>query len=189
MARRREFNEAEVVERAMELFWLQGYGATSPQNLVQATGLSKSSLYATFGSKQGLFLAALQHYIDDQIHQVRAMTAVGSLRENLERMYDVLIEMAVGGRTCLLCSSSIEAPMDHPEVAALVCKGQGAVEQVLLERLVRARQEGEITEDRDLQAMARFIVNNNMGLMVQARSNPNPDQLRPIAAEIIRAIC
>ena len=67
MARRREFDEQAVVANAMELFWRQGYRATTPRDLLTATGLSKSSLYATFGSKEGLFLAALDAYLDDQV--------------------------------------------------------------------------------------------------------------------------
>ena len=63
MARPRKFEEPTVVATATELFWRKGYKATTPRDLVEATGLSKSSLYNTFGSKEGLFVRAMEHYI------------------------------------------------------------------------------------------------------------------------------
>ena len=62
MPRAKEFTPDTVLEQAMELFWEQGYEATSAQDLVDHTGLSRSSLYNTFGSKQELYLRALDHY-------------------------------------------------------------------------------------------------------------------------------
>jgi hypothetical protein len=62
MARPREFDEAEALERAMGVFWSQGYEATSVEDLVGSTGLNRGSLYAAFGDKNALFLRALEHY-------------------------------------------------------------------------------------------------------------------------------
>ena len=194
MGRRREFDEAVVVEQAMELFWLQGYKATSPQNLVDATGLSKSSLYATFNSKQGLFLAALERYVQTQVDVMIQMLATGTLRENLQALYGALIHMAASSeqaRTCLVCSSALQTPVDgsESEVAALVLQGHERIEDVFYERLVRAQASGELAADRDPRTVARFLLNNNMGLMVLARTRPDPAVLEPMAAEIIRAVC
>ncbi len=189
MARRREFDEATVVNQAMELFWRRGYRGATPQALTEATGLSKSSLYATFESKQGLFLVALEHYIDGQVQVVSTVLAEGRLRRGLERMYEALLGIATTGRTCLVCTSTVEAPLEDAAVAALVRRGHEAIEQVLFERLVRAQTEGDLDAGRDPRVLARFIVTNNMGLMVSARVNPDLAALREVAAEVVRAVC
>jgi TetR/AcrR family transcriptional repressor of nem operon len=62
MARVREFDTEAAVEAAMQVFWCRGYEATSVQDLVDATGVGRGSLYAAFGSKEGLYLAALDRY-------------------------------------------------------------------------------------------------------------------------------
>lgn len=188
MARPREFDEAEVLNRAMEVFWLRGYRATTPQALVEATGLSKSSLYATFKSKQGVFVAVLQQYIHLHITHLNALLSTGSLRSGLEQLYEMLITNATSGRTCLLCSSTIEAPIDEPEVAALLESAHQRTEDLLCKRLERAQEEGELAKERDARGLARFIISTNTGLMLLARSNPDPEWVRPIAAEVLRNI-
>ncbi len=189
MARRREFDEATVVNIAMELFWLRGYRAATPSALTDATGLSKSSLYATFGSKQGLFLASLERYVDAQVQVLEAGLKDGRLRHGLERMYDMLLKLGTTGHTCLVCTSTIEAPLEDTAVANAVRRGHEAIEQVLFNRIVRAQLEGDVDASRSPRALARFILNNNMGLMVLARTNPDPHALREVVAEVIRAVC
>ncbi len=67
MARPREFDEHHVLERATEAFWGRGYEAVSMDDLTTATGLSRSSIYAAFGSKRGLFDAALEFYMNERV--------------------------------------------------------------------------------------------------------------------------
>ena len=85
MARPREFDEEKVITRATQLFWELGYRRTTPQNLLEVTGLSKSSLYATFGSKQGLFELCLKHYVHYQEVLLRQVLSTDTLREALTR--------------------------------------------------------------------------------------------------------
>ena len=62
MARKKEYNEEEVVEKAMQLFWRNGYEATSMQMLEKEMGINKFSIYASFGNKHGLFIESLKCY-------------------------------------------------------------------------------------------------------------------------------
>ncbi|MDQ1142393.1 TetR/AcrR family transcriptional regulator [Pedobacter agri] len=70
MARTKVFNEAEVLDRAMNLFWEKGYHATSAQDLVDGLGISRSSLYDTYGDKHSLFVMALKRYREERIDPV-----------------------------------------------------------------------------------------------------------------------
>ena len=63
MARTRSFDEDEVLDRAMALFWRKGFEATSIEELVSVSGINRASMYAVFGDKRRLFLAVLDHYL------------------------------------------------------------------------------------------------------------------------------
>jgi TetR/AcrR family transcriptional repressor of nem operon len=63
MAGVKQFDQSEVLDRAVMLFWRRGYEATSIGDLVEAIGINRGSLYATFGDKRRFFLASLQRYI------------------------------------------------------------------------------------------------------------------------------
>ena len=122
MARPREFEREEVVQKALAVFWRQGYQATSVQDLVAVTGLNRGSLYDTFGDKHGLFLAVVEHYRTTITAQRLArLEQPGPAREKIATFFKDMIEFSVGeGRLlgCLMTNSAIElAPHDrdtHP---------------------------------------------------------------------------
>ena len=81
MARPREYDRDEVLEKAMRVFWAKGYACTSVQDLVTAMGINRGSLYAEFGDKEGLHFAALGRFFDNEIApQFAALDGPGSLR-------------------------------------------------------------------------------------------------------------
>jgi len=191
MARRRAFDEADVIERAMMAFWSEGYGATTPAKLVDATGLSKSSLYSTFGSKQGVFLAALDAYLHRQLAGIRQVLAEGSLMDGLHRMYATLLAQAAAKdapKGCLICTSTLELPADEGLASARLNDALDAVEGVFFERFARAVDEGELPESADPLALARFVTSSNMGLQVMARRRPDPAALQDVVDGILRAV-
>jgi TetR/AcrR family transcriptional repressor of nem operon len=191
MARPREFDENEVVNRAAELFWEKGYRRTTPSQLVEATGLSKSSLYATFGSKHALFLRALERYVDGQEYELRRLLDAGTLRDGLGRMYARIVESTTtdGGRSCLVCTAAIEVDSDESEVISSLADARERTMKVFAVRVRRAQAEGDVSTDRNAADIARFIFNNNMGMVVSARANTNRAELEAIAAQVVSAIC
>ncbi len=62
MARKKQYIEQEVLEKAMALFWRNGYESTSVRMLEKEMGINQFSIYASFGSKQGLFLESINAY-------------------------------------------------------------------------------------------------------------------------------
>ncbi|HSH40807.1 MAG TPA: helix-turn-helix domain-containing protein, partial [Arenicellales bacterium] len=88
MSRNKAFDETEVLERAMTLFWRKGYEATSIQELVTHTGIQRGSLYATYGDKRRLFLAALDHYCGViAARRLHVLTAPGSGKAAIRRFF------------------------------------------------------------------------------------------------------
>ena len=192
MGRHREFDEAEVVEKAMRAFWKNGWRDTTPQRLVEATGLSRSSLYATFGSKQGLFLAALDLYIVQQHSFLTELLADGTLREALERMYSLIVDNMRprgGGMTCLVVSSLLEVPAEDDETVARVARGQAQMTAVYEARFQRAIDEGELDGTRTAGELARFIATVNNGIQLAARANAGADDVRSIARMAVDTVC
>src|SRR5512135_480080 len=112
MARPREFDPDTALERAMHVFWAKGYESTSLDDLCDATGLSRSSLYAAFGDKHDLLLATLDHYEEQAAARMRAALARPlPLREALAAMLGEMIDQIVAGpgrRGCFVGNCAAE---------------------------------------------------------------------------------
>ena len=191
MARPRNFDEQQVVERAMDLFWSKGYRETTPRELMEATGLSKSSLYATFGNKEGLFLRAMARYVALNRAQMRSMLAQPDLRSALEQMYEMVIQMSLGGpegRTCLVCTTTLEAGAEDEALLASVQEGQRQILGVFQERLEQAQREGQLSPERDARGLAHFLMSNNNGIQVLARGGASRDDLQRVATQVIETV-
>ncbi len=192
MGRHREFDEAEIVEKAMQAFWKNGWRSATPQRLLEATGLSRSSLYATFGSKQGLFVAALDLYVTQQISFLTQLLADGTVREALERMYALIVDNmrpGGGGTTCLVASSLVEVPAEDTETLARVARGLALMTEVYEARFQRAIDEGELDGTRTAAELAQFIATVNNGIQLAARAETSADQLRSIARMAVETVC
>ncbi|GAB2681916.1 TetR/AcrR family transcriptional regulator [Nocardia goodfellowii] len=152
----------------MDLFWRQGYEATSMQDLVEHLGLGRASLYATFGSKRELFLRAVERYVEDTraglLDQLSTPGSALAAVKTLVRWYahSALADHQYKG--CFMTNTAVELPADE-DVGRLVATGLEGMETVLTTALLRARREGELP-DRDPVAVARFLVTLLQGVRV-----------------------
>src|ERR1700680_977386 len=113
MAGVKQFDRNEVLDRAMAVFWQNGYQATSIQDLVDATGVNRGSLYTTFGDKCGLFLAVLDHYAERIARPLMAGLDDPDPRRAIERMFESIIRRnsdPAWPRGCLDPNTSLECP-------------------------------------------------------------------------------
>ncbi len=94
MGRPKQFDPEAAVEQAMQVFWRQGYAATTPQDLVDALGIGKGSLYHAFGSKHALFELALRRYRDSQaVAVIELLDGEGPVKDRLRAALRMLVEM------------------------------------------------------------------------------------------------
>ena len=111
MARSKAFNKEEVLDKAVEVFWAKGYEAASIQDLVDAMGIQRGSLYATFGGKQQLFLTALNRYGEVVVKKLlEILGSKDSAFESIELFFAQLVEhLLTAGplRSCLVTNSAI----------------------------------------------------------------------------------
>ncbi|MFF9032810.1 TetR/AcrR family transcriptional regulator [Streptomyces iakyrus] len=183
MARTRAFDTDVAVSRAMELFWVRGYEATSVRDLTQHLGIGQGSLYAAFGDKDGLYRAALEHY-----RATFAAVALRSLEEGADARSAIRallverIRIAVehGGRGCLLVNAATERlPEDQP-TRRTVRDVLDANQDALADLLRAAAERDEISSRHDPHTLAAFLVTFLNGLLVSSKITPDVHALEPL---------
>ncbi|MEV5746114.1 TetR/AcrR family transcriptional regulator [Microbispora rosea] len=170
MARVREFDTDAAAEAAMGAFRRKGYEGTSVQDLVDATGIGRGSLYAAFGSKEGLYHAALGCYRERyMVPLVEALQGGAPARELIR---DIMIDMVdqvieeSKREACLIISATMERVPHDPEVAAQLRETISSLEDTLTELIGEAQANGGIAADRTARDLARYLVMTMQGLRV-----------------------
>ena len=192
MARPREFDPEAVLDRAMLVFWSKGYEATSLSDLCGATELNRSSLYASFGDKHALFLATINRYGDRAVARVSAALARPlPIREVLAAFYADMIDQIIAGpgRTgCFLGNCAAEV-VRHDRIAApVVRRNMDRLEAVFRDAFARAREQGDLSPDTDIDALARFFLSNSQGLRLMGKTNADRRTLEDIAKTALRCL-
>lgn len=192
LARPREFDREDVVEKALGVFWRHGYQATSVRELVDATGLNRGSLYDTFGDKHGLFLEAVQHYRSNVTAQRLArLEQPGPAKLRIAAFFKEVIEFSVGeGRLlgCLITNSAIELAPHDRDTRLAVAAGMGTMEAAFRRILTGARKRGEISADKSVADLARFLAATVNGLRVMAKVSPDRSALNSVVRIALRAL-
>lgn len=179
--RPRTFDRDAVLETLVQLFWEKGFEATSMADIVEASGLNKSSLYNTFGSKELLFHEALNRYVD-----TRALGLVAVLSEGTEGLADVHslldllwleTESSADHLGCLAVNSSTELGMRDDSVVEVVQRFRSAMRSSLVDAFGRAALLGEIKSEL-VSSYANVMVSMMFGLAVLVRSGADHDEVR-----------
>ncbi|UED75241.1 TetR/AcrR family transcriptional regulator [Brevibacillus sp. DP1.3A] len=166
MSRNKSFEIPKVLDLAIDVFWHKGYVGCSMQDLVEQLGLSRSSIYETFGSKEDLYLQALERY-DRQSKQILAaiLYEQGPAKELLLRYFHEVIEYT-RRRSCFMVNASLELAASHPEVFKRVQANMAENEEAFYQLLERAVQTGELKGTWNLKALAQYLVNVMHGITV-----------------------
>jgi TetR/AcrR family transcriptional repressor of nem operon len=181
MARTKEFNEDKALDKAMEIFWHKGYNGTSAQDLVTHLGLSRSSLYDTFGDKQKLFAQSLKKYQKQSQDQVVHLFETSeNIKETLHDIFKQAVVESLEDRItkgCFMVNSSIELAMHDQEIAKIVQNNGQTMEDVFTKAVQKGQDLGQISKKLEARALARFIFNNYSGIRVLARSGEKDKQV------------
>lgn len=160
--RPREFDADEAIERAMHVFWSSGYQGTSLPDLLEATQLSRGSLYSAFDDKHGLFLCALDRYIDEALARADRELAPG--KPALAGLEDCLMGYVArtsgtaGKRGCLVVATAMELTASDAEAAQRIRRFFRSMEARLTAALMRARDEGDLADGVEPSAMAHLLL-------------------------------
>jgi TetR/AcrR family transcriptional repressor of nem operon len=181
MARTKEFNEDQALDKAIEIFWHKGYNGTSAQDLVTHLGLSRSSLYDTFGDKQKLFSKALKKYQTDNYVKVKEMLETSAnIKETLTLIFKLAVVESLEDRItkgCFMVNSAVELAMHDDEIAQIVSSNQKVMEEVFYTAVKKGQEAGQISTKNDARLLARFIFNTYSGIRVLARAGEKDKQV------------
>lgn len=192
MARPREFDTDDVLEKAMQAFWAGGYEATSLADLTRAMGISKSSFYETFGSKHDLFLATIEHYGKTTAGRIAGMLenstwAKGAIALVFEQVIDNA--SAKGDRRgCFINNCAVESASQDDAVSVRVNYCMVRLEEAFEKAVSRGRDAGDISSRHDSNTLARFLTSSLQGLIVTAKVNPDKDKLDDIVRVILAVL-
>lgn len=191
MGRPVEFDQEEVLESVIRLFWERGYEATSMKNICQATGLQPGSLYAAFGNKRALFLTAIDHYFERSIAALRAM--LEGPEPPLERiramfLYIVGDSCALESRGCMLVNALLETAVDDQELKQHIAGMFDLLEQDLKVVLQEAQARGELALGKTPECVAKLLINNLYGLRVYGKLQPKDTHMRQLVEDLIDSL-
>lgn len=190
MARPKEFDRDEALKAAIGHFCDHGYEGASTASLLAAMGISRQSLYDTFGDKRRLYLEALQRYTAEAVaEQIRQLSAEASplagvttlLRAQVERMAQE------GRRGCMGVGAICEFGRSDAEINRMTETAGRALSVALERRFEEARAEGEVPGDLSPRAAAQFVGAAFAGLKVAARAGADAQVLRNIAEVALRS--
>jgi TetR/AcrR family transcriptional repressor of nem operon len=184
MARRKEFDRDEALQKAMEVFWSRGYEAASIQDLVEHMGINRQSLYDTFGDKHALYLQALDRYREVEGQRLfELLGKPGSVKKALRQLFQNVVERAFCGeerRGCFVGNAMSELAGRCKETATKTCGEAEAAEEAFHRALLRGQKQGEIKARRDLRAVARFLYSSLHGLHLMAKATRDRKALEDV---------
>lgn len=192
MGRPLEFDPDRAVEQAMQVFWSQGYEATSLQDLLRAMELSKSSLYQAFGSKEQLFDHCVNRYLDSVAAQMREqLDQAKSGRQFIEDTFRALAGEAgstEAKKGCLLWNTATEFGQDNPKIGALVSNGINRLVNVFVSAVKRAQQEGDISTTKNPRALASYLLSSMSGLRTMLKGGLDKRRAREIVQLTLKSL-
>lgn len=174
MARNREFEPKEALEKAMLVFWQKGYADTSIDDLVYATGVSRYGLYSEFGSKHGLFLASLDYYQETAVKTYFGIVEqTGAGLAEITLYFDTLLNWysePSGKLGCLMCNSATEVAPHDKTVQKKVNMAMHRMTNGFETALKNAQLRGELKPNLDIKQAADFLTGILLGTSVMVRA-------------------
>lgn len=174
MARTKDFNEDDVLAKAVCIFWHKGYNGTSMQDLVDGLGISRSSLYDTYGDKHTLFIKALESYKDSASGELcNIISNTASAKEAVRKLFEFTTRELLNDeqhKGCFMVNTEVEVAPHDGEVSTIITQNDQQVEDAFFKAIKKGQDTGEISTNKDARALARFIFNTVKGLRVTAKS-------------------
>lgn len=190
MGRPREFDPDKALDAALHVFWSRGYEGASMNDLTEAMGITKPSLYAAFGNKEELFRKALDRYVDGPGGYVQVALAKPTVREVVEHL---LFEAAAAVTDpdhpagCLAVQGALSCGEAAESIKQELMARRARGEQDLRQRFERAIAEADLPEETDAADLARYLSAVLQGMAVQAAGGTTRAQLRKIAEITLRS--
>jgi TetR/AcrR family transcriptional regulator, transcriptional repressor for nem operon len=189
MARPKEFEEKDVLEKAMILFWQKGYYQASIQDLVDAMGINRASLYGAFTDKHNLYLSTLERYRQQDVNQLLQL-----FKRNLpaKAFFEAVFDNVIVGLTddpdrkgCFLTNATLEMLPDDPAVQQLVTTNLNFLQEIFTEVLNNGLNYKELTLQVSVKEMSNFLISQMYGMRMIGKALPSLALLNGIKKEAL----
>ncbi|WP_343049639.1 TetR/AcrR family transcriptional regulator [Paenibacillus phytohabitans] len=189
LGRTKEFEINEVLDKAVQLFWKQGYEKTSMQDLVDFMGIHRRSIYDTFGDKHALYMKALKRYESTQNKKLRLLVERQEpVKELIRRFLESSIEKDEEPLGCFMVNSGVELGVLDPEVAALVEDSYFNTEKLLYHLVQTGQQRGELRASLKPEAISHYLMNAWLGLRTMVKTATEQRKLTSIIHTILNTL-
>lgn len=190
MARHARYDRNTALSKAVGLFWEKGYHGSSMKQIEQALDMRPGSIYATFGSKDGLFSEALAAYAEEGGRELSAhLEGYDSIVDGLQDYLRGIAcrcsdENVAPSRACMIVKTLLESSNTHSALAAQANSILAAIERSIAELLEKARARGELVQSVDCSRLARLLQAQIMGLRAMGERNLDPQAMRDLGDDM-----
>jgi TetR/AcrR family transcriptional regulator, transcriptional repressor for nem operon len=173
MARTREFDEENIIKIATDLFWNKGYNAVSTQDLIDAFGISRSSMYGAYKDKRSLFILALQHYRKTASQSMIDILANDkSFTDTISLLLNQIIKETITdnqSKGCFIVNTAIELAPHDEEILEIIQSNRKNIINGLTKAIQKGIDNKELTKNNNPKALANYFYNLINGLRVDAK--------------------
>lgn len=192
MPRTEDFNRDEVLHKAQHAFWLKGFNGTSMQDLVDATGLNRSSIYNSFGSKMELYRESLKKYQKESSGLFeKAASKDRSALETIGLLFLYTLDdmqKDKEGKGCMLINCATEMSNQDVELRKLLQANQTSMVSHFEELVIRGQEEGSIRRDEKSSALAHYLTSSFQGFRITGMNTSETAVLKSIIQNILKTI-
>ncbi|WP_198034433.1 TetR/AcrR family transcriptional regulator [Dyadobacter tibetensis] len=182
MPRVKLFDENEVLTKAMNLFWKQGYSATSVQDLVTHLGINRASLYDTFGDKEQLFKKSFELYRKTNLEGlIQFFDSHPNVEKGFSELFDIAIHQAILDKDlkgCFVVNMATELIPKDKKLLEVIESNKRDFENLFFEYLKKGKDNGQLKTQQDLMSLASFLFLLYNGLKVISKINPKKEELK-----------
>jgi TetR/AcrR family transcriptional regulator, copper-responsive repressor len=192
--RPREYDPDAALARATESFWERGYSGTSLDELSEATGMNRPSLYGAFGDKRDLYLKALARYWESSFVGIEEwLDRDRPLRDALQRLYDKALSSYLAGKSgsrgCFAIGTATTEALRDEEIRASLAQGLRRIDEAFAARIRFARDHGELPDEADPDALAMLASATLHTLAIRSRAGATRTELQTIVDMALDLIC
>lgn len=190
MARQREFDRVDTLNKALEVFWQKGYAATSTSDLLDAMQIGRQSMYDTFGDKRSLYLEALQRYneasVNELLRHLKGDTPLAAIGNMLQAFASR--PRRDNAKGCMGVNAIAEFGTADEEVNALRDASSKLLNHAVEVQLRAAAAGGEIAAGTDITQAAAFVAVTLSGMKISAKAGASIATLRAIASFAVQGL-
>jgi len=178
MPKVKQFNQEKALENAMKIFWKKGYYDTSMQDLVDELGISRSSIYDTFGGKRELFLKSFNLYRKTSISDLQIfLNSQRNVKIGLQKLFQLAINETIEDKDkkgCFLVNTTTELATKDDEIKNILESNKSTLTTIFLDFLELGEKRGEYKKGKDLRSIANllFILYNGIRVVTKFKTNP-----------------